>query len=99
MSICFNGCVFHSMGALCIHYGSYRTFVERALNHLLNIKLGCNHAHRDSGSKLCRLGYASKLRIGQSFPGVVLSSEATILVRKTYLGMFSMLLKCSVAVL
>jgi hypothetical protein len=46
-----------------------------------NTKQRCLDAHRDSGSKLCRLGYASKLRIGQSFPGVVLSSEATILVR------------------
>ena len=39
-----------------------------------------NDSKRDSGSKLCRLGYASKLRIGQSFPGIVLSSEATTLV-------------------
>eukprot|EP01038_Epipyxis_sp_PR26KG_P013278 gene13278-17791_t len=39
-----------------------------------------NDPKRDSGSKLCRQGYAKKLRIGQSFPGVVLSSEATIFV-------------------
>lgn len=32
----------------------------------------------DSGSKMCRLGYASRLKIGQSFPGIVLSSEASI---------------------
>lgn len=33
---------------------------------------------RDSGSKMCRLGLASTLKIGQTFPGVVLSSEASI---------------------
>ena len=36
-----------------------------------------NDVKRDSGSKLKRWGYASQLRLGQSFPGVVLSSEAT----------------------
>jgi pre-rRNA-processing protein TSR3 len=30
----------------------------------------------DSGSKLCRLGLATTLKIGQTFPGIVLSSEA-----------------------
>jgi len=39
---------------------------------------GQNDAKRDSGSKICRLGYASQLKIGQSFQGIVLSSEATI---------------------
>jgi pre-rRNA-processing protein TSR3 len=39
-----------------------------------------NDAKRDSGSKLTRWGYASQLRLGQSFPGVVLSSEATVCV-------------------
>ena len=43
-------------------------------------EFGQNDPKRDSGSKLCRLGYASKLRIGQSFPGVVLSSEAKVVV-------------------
>ena len=36
-----------------------------------------NDIKRDSGSKLKRWGYASQLRLGQSFPGVVLSAEAT----------------------
>ena len=31
---------------------------------------------RDSGMKLCRFGYAKALRLGQSFAGIVLSSEA-----------------------
>lgn len=37
-----------------------------------------NDPNRDSGTKLRRLGYATQLRIGSSFPGIVLSSEATI---------------------
>ena len=40
-------------------------------------EFGQNDAKRDSGSKLCRLGYSVNIRIGASFPGVVLSSEAT----------------------
>jgi len=32
------------------------------------------------GSKLRKLGYASLLKLGQTFPGIVLSSEATIFV-------------------
>lgn len=40
-------------------------------------EFGQNDPKRDSGSKLHRLGYAKLLRIGQSFPGIVLSSEAT----------------------
>jgi pre-rRNA-processing protein TSR3 len=43
-------------------------------------EFGQNDPKRDSGSKLRRLGYASQLRIGQGFAGVVLSSEAKILV-------------------
>jgi pre-rRNA-processing protein TSR3 len=43
-------------------------------------EFGQNDAKRDSGSKLFRLGYARQLRIGQTFAGVVLSSEATVLV-------------------
>jgi pre-rRNA-processing protein TSR3 len=39
-------------------------------------EFGQNDSKRDSGSKMVRLGYAKRLRIGQSFPGVVLSSEA-----------------------
>ena len=35
---------------------------------------------RDSGSKLRRLGLAKQLKIGQSFQGVVLSSEAKVYV-------------------
>ena len=43
-------------------------------------EFGQNDAKRDSGSKLCRLGYARKLKIGQSFPGIVLSSEAKTII-------------------
>ena len=43
-------------------------------------EFGQNDPKRDSGSKLRRLGYAGLLRIGQSFPGVVLSSEAKVYV-------------------
>ncbi len=32
---------------------------------------------RDSGSKMVRFGFAKKLKVGQSFQGIVLSSEAT----------------------
>ena len=35
-------------------------------------EFGQNDPKRDSGSKLRRLGYASLLRIGQSFPGMSL---------------------------
>ncbi|KAI9010688.1 putative ribosome biogenesis protein C16orf42 [Hyaloraphidium curvatum] len=43
-------------------------------------EFGQNDPKRDSGSRLCRLGYASLLRVGQSFAGVVLSSEAKAVV-------------------
>lgn len=33
--------------------------------------------NRDSGMKLCRLGYAKALRPGKPFSGIVLSAEAT----------------------
>mmetsp|Transcript_12209 Transcript_12209/g.18456 ORF Transcript_12209/g.18456 Transcript_12209/m.18456 type:complete len:272 (+) Transcript_12209:33-848(+) len=39
-------------------------------------EFGQNDPKRDSGSKLRRLGYAKLLRVGQTFQGVVLSSEA-----------------------
>ena len=42
-------------------------------------EFGQNDPKRDSGSKLRRLGYAGLLRVGHSFPGVVLSSEAKIM--------------------
>jgi hypothetical protein len=41
-------------------------------------EFGQNDPNRDSGTKLRRLGYATQLRIGSSFPGIVLSSEAKI---------------------
>lgn len=40
-------------------------------------EFGQNDPKRDSGSKLRRLGYANLLKIGQTFKGVVLSSEAS----------------------
>jgi pre-rRNA-processing protein TSR3 len=39
-------------------------------------EFGQNDPKRDSGSKLVRFGMARKLRVGQSWPGIVLSSEA-----------------------
>jgi len=38
-------------------------------------EFGQNDPNRDSGSKMRRLGYAEKLRLGQTFAGIVLSSE------------------------
>jgi len=57
---------------------------KKKTNTTLSVKVclwewGQNDAKRDSGSKICRLGYASQLKIGQSFQGIVLSSEASIL--------------------
>lgn len=58
-------------------------------SHLFTAKVfmwefGQNDPKRDSGSKLCRLGYANAMRIGSgsgsSFSGIVLSSEATVLI-------------------
>jgi pre-rRNA-processing protein TSR3 len=46
-------------------------------------EFGQNDPKRDSGSKLRRLGYAKQLKIGQSFQGVVLSSEASEYVSAT----------------
>mmetsp|Transcript_12340 Transcript_12340/g.16960 ORF Transcript_12340/g.16960 Transcript_12340/m.16960 type:complete len:303 (-) Transcript_12340:6-914(-) len=43
-------------------------------------EFGQNDPKRDSGSKMCRLGYANKLRIGQGFGGIVLSSSASTFV-------------------
>jgi hypothetical protein len=40
------------------------------LTRLCMWEFGQNDPKRDSGSKLRRLGYASLLKIGQSFPGV-----------------------------
>lgn len=45
-------------------------------------EFGQNDPKRDSGSKLKRLGYASLLKLGQTFGGIVLSSEATTFVSK-----------------
>ena len=41
-----------------------------------------NDAKRDSGSKLVRLGMAKTLKIGQSYAGVVLSSEAQTVISR-----------------
>ena len=43
-------------------------------------EFGQNDPKRDSGSKLCRHGLASQLRVGQSFNGIVLSSESKVFV-------------------
>jgi pre-rRNA-processing protein TSR3 len=43
-------------------------------------EFGQNDPKRDSGSKMCRLGYARKLQQGDFFPGIVLSSEASVFV-------------------
>ena len=43
-------------------------------------EFGQNDPKRDSGSKLQRLGLAKVLKLGKSFPGVVLSSEATCII-------------------
>eukprot|EP01036_Dinobryon_divergens_P037519 gene37519-49103_t len=50
----------------------------------LSVKLamwefGQNDIQRDSGSKMRRLGYAEKIKIGQTFPGIVLSSETSVI--------------------
>jgi ribosome biogenesis protein Tsr3 len=51
-------------------------------SHKLRERLTHSTRCRDSGSKLRRMGFSGSLRIGQSFSGVVLSSEATIIVSK-----------------
>ena len=53
---------------------------EDMICNLYMWEFGQNDSKRDSGSKLRRLGYAGLLRIGQTFPGVVLSSEANTFV-------------------
>lgn len=58
---------------------------KRRKDSKLSIRLcmwefGQNDPKRDSGSKMVRFGYAGLLKIGQSFQGIVLSSEATTLV-------------------
>lgn len=45
-------------------------------------EFGQNDPKRDSGSRLRRLGLASALKIGQGFPGIVLSSEAASIVSR-----------------
>ena len=50
-------------------------------------EFGQNDPKRDSGSKMKRFGYASLLRIGQSFSGIVLSSEATTFVSREDAGL------------
>ena len=60
--------------------GSMLTAKARAKKNRIPLAMwefGQNDPKRDSGSKMVRFGFARKLRIGQSFPGIVLSSEAT----------------------
>ena len=59
----------------------YEDYSSRELTSKLFMwEFSQNDAKRDSGSKLKRWGYAGQLRLGQTFPGVVLSSEASICV-------------------
>ena len=59
----------------------YEDYSSRELTSKLFMwEFSQNDTKRDSGSKLKRWGYASQLRLGQTFPGVVLSSEANICV-------------------
>ncbi len=59
----------------------YEDYSSRELTSKLFMwEFSQNDAKRDSGSKLKRWGYAGQLRLGQTFPGVVLSSEASVCV-------------------
>ena len=42
-------------------------------------EFGQNDPKRDSGSKMVRLGYAKRLRLNQNFSGIVLSSDAHLI--------------------
>lgn len=51
-------------------------YLHRCSVDLYMWEFGQNDPKRDSGSKMCRLGYSNILRIGQMFNGIVLSSES-----------------------
>ena len=68
---------------------SYMTTGQKLSIRLYMWEFGQNDPKRDSGSKMKRLGYASLLRIGQSFNGIVLSSEATSYVSQEDAGIIA----------
>lgn len=55
---------------------------ERVSARVFMWEFGQNDPKRDSGSKLCRLGYSKVLKIGQNFGGIVLSSETSIIISR-----------------
>lgn len=73
--------------------GSNSNVHEHIMNNIIwkNIfmwEFGQNDPKRDSGSKLCRLGYARSLKIGQNFGGIVLSSESNTIVSPADIDLF-----------
>jgi pre-rRNA-processing protein TSR3 len=56
--------------------GNLVKMIQNGKNITVSILFSISWSPRDSGSKLRRLGYSKQLKIGQTFKGVVLSSEA-----------------------
>jgi pre-rRNA-processing protein TSR3 len=56
---------------------------EASMIRIFMWEFGQNDPKRDSGSKLCRLGYAKTLKIGQNFGGIVLSSETNMFISRS----------------